>query len=360
MVPPELVQLLANYTAMKIFHSPTHRLHTPPFEVFDGGQRLPYLESPERMEVILRALETKDWAEILPPSDFGLAPLSRIHSRDYLAFLASAWTNWQTTEPQATAAAESLPLLPATFARPTQHRRPTTILGQAGYYMMDLSAPITAGTYTAALSAAHCALSAAQAVLQGERVAFALCRPPGHHAGKAFCGGYCYFNNAAIAADWLCENGKIAILDIDYHAGNGTQEIFYDRADVLTISIHADPAEEYPYFAGYADEHGSDAGLGYHHNFPLPAGSNDTLYLQTLEKALHLVTNFAPQFLVLSLGMDIYREDPLGKFDITTAGIEQIARRIAALGLPTVLVLEGGYHTAALGQNIATFLQAFL
>jgi acetoin utilization deacetylase AcuC-like enzyme len=345
---------------MKIFHSPAHRLHTPPFEVFDGGQRVPYLESPERMEVILQALQKMNWAEILPPADFGLAPISQVHTPDYLAFLASAWTGWRATEPQADAAADDLPLLPATFARPGQHRRPDSILGQAGYYMMDLSAPITAGTYTAALSAAHCALSAGKAVLEGERAAFALCRPPGHHAGKSYCGGYCYLNNAAITANWLCANGKVAILDIDYHAGNGTQEIFYDRADVLTLSIHADPAQEYPYFSGYADEQGNAAGLGYHRNFPLPMGTGDAAYLETLNKALHLLTDFAPRFLVLSLGMDSYREDPLGKFDITTQGIQQIARRIADLRLPTVLVLEGGYHTAALGKNVTTFLEAFL
>ncbi|MGC8856076.1 MAG: histone deacetylase family protein, partial [Anaerolineae bacterium] len=336
------------------------RLHAPAFEVFDGGQRVPYLESPERMEVILQALQKRDWAEILPPTNFGLVPLSRVHARDYLTFLASAWTGWRATEPQAGAAADGFPLLPATFTRPGQQRRPASILGQAGYYMMDLSAPITAGTHTAALSAAHCALSAGKAVLEGERAAFALCRPPGHHAGKAYCGGYCYLNNAAIVADWLCANGKVTILDIDYHAGNGTQEIFYDRADVLTLSLHADPAEEYPYFSGYADEQGIAAGLGFHRNFPMPAGTGDDAYLQTLHKALRLLTDFAPRFLVLSLGMDIYREDPLGKFDITAQGIQQIARRIADLGLPTVLVLEGGYHTAALGENVATFLEAFL
>lgn len=344
---------------MKIFYSPHHRLHTPTFEVFDGGRPVPYLESPERMTVILQALEKTPWAEILPPVDFGFSPLTEIHTPDYLEFLASAWTSWRATGSEAAAAADGAPLLPATFARPGQQRRPQSVLGQAGYHMMDLSAPILEHTYLAALSAAQCALSAANALLTGETATFALVRPPGHHAGKAYCGGYCYLNNAALAAHWLCIKGRVAILDVDYHAGNGTQEIFYDRADVLTISIHADPAVEYPYFAGYAEEQGSGPGLGYHHNFPLPLGTEDAPYLQTLEQALQHIQAYAPSFLVVSLGMDLYIDDPLGQFNITQRGIQQIAARIAGLGLPTAIILEGGYHTAALGENVVSFLGAF-
>jgi acetoin utilization deacetylase AcuC-like enzyme len=225
--------------------------------------------------------------------------------------------------------------------------------------MFDLSAPIIDGTYRAALGSANCALSGAKAIAEGEKSAFALCRPPGHHAGKSFCGGYCYLNNAAIAANWLSSLGKVALLDIDYHAGNGTQDIFYERGDVLTLSIHADPDGEYPAFCGYADETGAGQGSGLHRNFPLSDGTDDSQYLSVLAEALGLVLSFAPAFLVLSAGMDLYAGDPLGKFKVTQEGIRQIGKRIAALELPTLIVMEGGYNNAALGENITTLLENF-
>src|SRR5512147_312341 len=249
---------------MKVYYSEAHRQHEPSFEVFDGGLRVPYLESPERMDRILDALHETDWSEITEPQDFGLEPILAVHEREYLGFLASAWTDWLASEAQ-----DKSVLLPATFALRRQPQKPKSLLGRAGYYIMDLSACIVEGTYIAALSSANCALSAAQAVANGERSAFGLCRPPGHHAGKDYAGGYCFINNASVAANWLSAKGKVAVLDIDYHCGNGTQDIFYQRADVLTISIHADPNFEYPHYAGYAEETGSGVGLGFHKNIPL-------------------------------------------------------------------------------------------
>jgi acetoin utilization deacetylase AcuC-like enzyme len=225
--------------------------------------------------------------------------------------------------------------------------------------MMDLSACIVEGTYAAALASANCALSAAEALSNGEHAAFALCRPPGHHAGKDYAGGYCFLNNAALAAHWLSAQGKVALLDVDYHCGNGTQDIFYDRADVLTISIHADPNFEYPYYAGFANEMGAGAGLGFHKNFPLPKGAGNTSYLSALAEALQLIRNFAPEHLVISAGMDIYADDPLGKIGVTTEGIGEIGKRISALDLPTVIVMEGGYNNEALGRNTVEFLSPF-
>ena len=225
--------------------------------------------------------------------------------------------------------------------------------------MMDLSAPIGAETYRAALDSANCALSGAQALMGGEKASFALCRPPGHHAGKANCGGYCYLNNAAIAANWLSHKGKVAILDIDFHAGNGTQDIFYYRSDVLTISIHADPAIEYPYYAGYADETGSGDGLSYHKNYPLPYGTADNAYMDTLRLALETVRDFSPRFLVLSAGMDISQDDPLGKFKITSDGIRKIGNAISLEGYPTLIVLEGGYNLSSLGENVVSLIGYF-
>lgn len=340
---------------MKIFYSETHRGHTPQFEVFDGGLRMPYLENAERIDRILQALRGTAWAEILEPQDFGLDPIRAVHDERYLDFLASAWTEWLATEPK-----DPSTLLPATFALRRQPHIPRSLLGRAGYYIMDLSACIVAGTYAAALASANCALSASQAVESDGRTAFALCRPPGHHAGKDYAGGYCFINNAAVAAQWLSSKGRVAILDMDYHCGNGTQDIFYERADVLTISIHADPDFEYPSYMGYADERGAGDGLGFHRNFPLPKGTDDAGYLRVLEEALSMIREFKPAYLVVSAGMDVYADDPLGTIKVTTPGIAEIGERISALDLPTVIVMEGGYANEALGKNILAFLSPFV
>jgi acetoin utilization deacetylase AcuC-like enzyme len=344
---------------MKVFYSENHKDHAPDFEVFEGGVRTPYLETPDRAARILNALKETDWAEVHAPLDFGMEPILAVHDRDYVDFLKHAWAQWIAEEPGVDPSSGRSPLLPATFALRSMQRRPEGLLGQAGYYMMDLSAPIVAGTYAAALQAVNCALSAASSIAADGQAAFALTRPPGHHAGRSNCGGYCYFNNAAIAADWLSRKGKAALLDIDYHAGNGTQEIFYERGDVLSISIHADPAYEYPYFAGYEEQQGSGAGQGWHRNFPLPAGTDDSQYLQALEQALVLLRDFKPLHMVVSAGMDIYAKDPLGRIKVTTKGIVEIGRQIAALQRPTAIIMEGGYNNQALGLNTVSFLEAF-
>jgi len=339
---------------LKVYYSEAHRQHDPPFEIFDGGLRMPYLENPDRMDRILNALGATDWVEIREPADFGLDPIYAVHDKAYVNFLASSWTEWLATESR-----DKSTLLPSTFALRRYPQKPTSLLGRAGYYVMDLSACIVAGTYVAALASANCALSAAQAVANGDRSAFALCRPPGHHAGKDYAGGYCFINNASVAANWLSSREKVALLDIDYHCGNGTQDIFYDRADVLTISIHADPNFEYPYYAGYPNETGSGAGLGFHKNFPLEKGADDARYLSALEEALDLIHEFEPKYLVVSAGMDIYADDPLGTIKVTTQGIREIGKRISAVNLPTVIVMEGGYNNDALGRNMISLLGEF-
>ena len=339
---------------MKVYYSEAHRKHEPAFEVFDGGLRVPYLENPDRMDRILSALHQTDWAKIVEPRDFGLDPIYAVHDKEYVDFLASAWTEWLATE-----AKDKSTLLPSTFALRRQPQKPTSLLGRAGYYMMDLSACLVEGTFVASLASAHCALGAAEAVAGAERAAFALCRPPGHHAGKDYAGGYCFINNAAVAANWLAAQGKVALLDIDYHCGNGTQDIFYDRSDVLTISIHADPNFEYPHYAGYADETGTGPGRGFHKNFPLEKGTDDARYLSALEEALSIICDFTPRFLVISAGMDIYADDPLGTIKVTTEGIGEIGKWIAVLHLPTLIVMEGGYNNDALGRNIISLLGEF-
>jgi len=336
---------------MKVFYSETHRKHEPPFEVFEAGLRVPYLENPDRMDRILNALRGVDWVELREPDDFGLDPIRAVHDEEYLNFLASAWTEWLDSDSK-----DKSTLLPATFALRRHPQKPKSLLGRAGYYMMDLSACIVEGTYSAVLASANCALSAAQAVANGDRSAFGLCRPPGHHAGKDYAGGYCFVNNASVAANWLSSKERVALLDIDYHAGNGTQDIFYDCDNVLTISIHADPHFEYPNFMGHADERGEGNGLGFHHNFPLQKDTNDDEYLSVLDEAIRFIREFKPAYLVVSAGMDIYAEDPLGTFKVTTNGIREIGKRIASLGLPTVILMEGGYANEALGTNILALL----
>ena len=336
---------------MKVFYSEEHRKHQPSFEVFDGGLRTPYLENADRMDRVLKALLPADWVELCEPKDFGLEPIYAVHERDYVDFLASCWAEWLDSEAQ-----DKSVLLPATFALRRNPQKPTGLLGRAGYHLMDLSACIVEGTYAAALASANCALSAAAAIASGEHAAFALCRPPGHHAGKDYAGGYCFINNASVAANWLTSEGKVALLDIDYHCGNGTQDIFYDRSDVLTISIHADPNFEYPHFWGFADETGTGAGLGFHKNFPLEKGTDNESYLSALEAALDLIRGFKPKYLVVSAGMDIYADDPLGTIKVSTEGIGKIGKRIESLELPTLVLMEGGYANEVLGTNVVRFL----
>ena len=344
---------------MKIFYSEENRKHYPPYEVFDGGKRVEYFENPDRVDRILSALGKTDWAELTEPSDFGLDPILAVHDREYINFLASCWTEWLASDPEVAATPEQHAFLPATFALRRKARPTNSLHGRGGYYIMDLSACIVEGTYKASLASANCALNAAYSSFILHNSSFALCRPPGHHAGKDYAGGYCFINNAAVAANWLSSKGKAALLDIDYHAGNGTQDIFYERNDVLTISIHGDPDYEYPHYIGFADETGAGAGLGFHKNFPLPKDTGDEGYFSALNKALEMIQNFAPTYLVLSAGMDTFDGDPLGKFHVTCEGFAEIGKRIAGLKLPTAIIMEGGYANDALGTNVVTLLENF-
>jgi acetoin utilization deacetylase AcuC-like enzyme len=341
---------------MKVFYSETHSMHNPPFEILDGGERVPSFETSQRIDSILFSLKAAQDFSLASPDDFGMEPIRAVHDQGYLEFLQTAYSQWINES----ANYEHSALTPATFPPGGIGKIPKSVLGKAGHYMMDLSAPIGAHTFDAAYQAAQCALSGARNLINGSRSTFALIRPPGHHAGPANCGGYCYLNNAAISANYLCATEhKVAILDVDYHAGNGTQEIFYDRKDVFTISIHADPDEEYPYYLGYLAEIGRGEGLGFHRNFPLPLGSADQGYLTALDQAMELIRDYQPDFLVVSLGLDLAKGDPLGKFQITDDGIGQIGKAIANIKLPTLIVLEGGYDIPNLGSRVVRFLENF-
>ncbi|MBZ0292391.1 MAG: histone deacetylase family protein [Anaerolineae bacterium] len=336
---------------MYIIYSPDHALHNPPQEFMEGTLST-YLESPRRAEIILQAVQEAALGEIVAPANFGLNPILAIHHADYVDHLRTIYERWVALggAPQAA--------LPSIYPQRDLFRQvPVSPWATVGYYSLDLSAPVTEGTYAAARRSAHVALTGARYLLDGEKLAYALCRPPGHHASADLMGGYCYFNNAAIAAQHLVQSGPVAILDIDVHGGNGTQAIFYERSDVLFISIHGAPEWEYPYFCGYADERGAGAGEGYNFNYPLPKGTDDEAYLRVLDEALAHIYRHRPAYLVLSAGFDTFKDDPLGQLALTTPGYEAIGQRIAALGVPTLVVQEGGYAVDALGQNAVSLLR---
>jgi acetoin utilization deacetylase AcuC-like enzyme len=339
---------------MKLIHSPLHALHHGGKELH-RGELVPCYEMPARVDHILAAIARAGW-KVEAPRDYGDDVLARVHDAGYLAFLRGAYGEWQ-------AEGRDGFMLPGAFpARGMRRDRvPAGLHARLGYYAFDAGSPIVEGTWQAARAAAHCALTAADFVAAGERSAYALCRPPGHHAGRAVCGGYCFLNNAALAAQRLRDAGfaRVAVLDVDYHHGNGTQDIFWDRDDVLFVSIHGDPDTEYPFYLGHADERGAGPGEGFNHNFPLPRDTDWNSYAATLEAALGQVADYAPQALVVSLGVDIFEGDPISQFRLAAADFPRLGARIAALGLPTVLVQEGGYAVAEIGDNVASVLTAF-
>ena len=332
---------------MKVVYSPTHQRHAPVQEWTREGY-VPYFECPERAERILQQLQTAPGFEIVLPQTYAPELLLIIHDPGYLHFLEKVYPAWVAAGEPASG------VMPVTFAQ--GGRKPADLVNQAGYYCFDTT-PIVGGTYEAALAAAHCALSAADLIKAGERAAYDLCRPPGHHAARALCGGYCYLNNAALAAARL--GGRVALLDIDYHHGNGTQEIFYHSDQVLFISLHADPNYAYPFFWGYADEYGAGKGKGFTRNLPLPAGTDDARYLEALDQALAPIRNFAPDFLVISAGFDLLAGDPLGDFAVSLEGLKRIGERLADLRLPSLIVQEGGYNLGNLGRAALALLGAF-
>ena len=344
---------------MITFYNHLHAQHRGQFEMYRGAL-VPCFEVPERADQVLAELQRRQLGTVQPPQAFDDAVLERIHSPRYLRFLASAWDQWVALDP----AHSSKDILPSVW--PTRSFRtdiePDNFAAKMGLYSFDAGTPLTAGTWVAARAGAHCALSAAQQLVQGERAAFALSRPPGHHAGADFFGGYCFLNNAALAAQHLRDAGlaKVAVLDIDYHHGNGTQSIFYDRADVFFTSIHGDPRTEFPFYLGHADECGAGAGLGTNLNLPLPRGTGFEVWSQALDTALQAIAKFGANALVVSLGMDTFAGDPISGFTLASADYLRVGQRIAQAGLPTALVFEGGYAVAEVGVNAVNVLEGFL
>ena len=334
--------------------SEDHHLHFGKYELIDGKFVTPF-ECPQRMDLVMARLEEAKLGEVMPPRDFGLDPIGRVHSADFIDFLQTVHGQWSKAHGDTDALPNCWP------SRTMRQIIPQGLYGKLCYYSFDAGTPITSGTWKAVVSAANVALTGAELVNKGQKAVFSICRPPGHHASADLYGGYCFFNNAAIAAQFFLDAGaqRVAILDVDYHHGNGTQAIFYDRSDVMYLSLHADPAQEYPYFLGYADETGAKEGQGCNHNFPMPWGTQWPAYRESLEKAVGFIRNYSADVLVISLGVDTFEKDPISKFLLKSDHFSEIGGTIARLDLPTLFVMEGGYAVEDIGVNVMNVLRGF-
>lgn len=337
--------------------SDQHALHAPAFEFF-RGERVPCFESPARATWVKNRLLQRGH-ELRAPHIDSRALLAQVHTARYLAFLENAWRDWLALAPG------NGELQPFPSVWPVRTLRsdlePENFTARLGLYAMDNGSALSAGTWAAAKAGSDAAASAAQLLAEGQRAVFCCSRPPGHHAGADFMGGYCFLNNAAVAAQALRQVGhaRVAVLDVDYHHGNGTQSIFYERDDVLFVSLHGDPRTEYPFYLGHADETGAGAGLGFNLNLPLAAGSSVQTWFAALEQACRRIAQHGAQALVVSLGLDTFADDPICTFALRATDFQRLGQRLAALDLPVVFVLEGGYATEALGVNAVQVLDGF-
>ena len=335
----------AVFSGVQMAHAPTR--------FFSKGNLVSYPESPDRARALLEGAR-QSGAQICAARRFGDDKIAAIHNPRYLDFLRNGFDEWSQIEG---AGPEMMASLRPTM--PVRHES-EHIMAKAGRYMMDFSCAMTARTWAAVQASAMTALTAADLCLRGDPVTYALCRPPGHHAYRNRAGGFCYLNNSALAAQHLrTVHDRVAILDVDVHHGNGTQSVFWRQPDVLTVSIHADPDEYYPYYWGGAEEDGDEKGKGYNLNLPLPVRSGDDAWLGALDVALKRIADYRPGVLVIALGLDAHEADPLQGGSVTQAGFARIAEQIASLSLPTVIVQEGGYLTEHLPDNLAMFLTAY-
>lgn len=340
---------------MITYYSDKHRLRQPKTEL-EGGQLIAPFECPERVEWVLKRIHETQLGEVREPRQFGPDPVLRVHDAAYVDFLATCWEDWRAAGKKG----EIIPSIWPSRSMNSPHM-PKDIDGRVGYYALAGETSICAGTWEAAQASKDVALSAMQAILEGEKSAFALCRPPGHHAARDQYGGYCFLNNAAIAAQYARDNGheRVVVLDIDFHHGNGTQDIFYERDDVLVVSIHGDPSDAFPHFLGYADEVGKGTGQGYNLNISLPQGTPYSIWATELDKALAQIQAFNPQSLIVSLGVDTFAGDPISFFKLASEDFIDCGQRIAVLGIDTLFVMEGGYAVEEIGINAVNVLQGF-
>ena len=342
---------------MKIIYSKDHFGHAGIKEL-RGEDWVGMADNPERMRIILAALADRGLRDVHSPAPHGPEAILRVHDAGFLRFLEHGYPMWAVRHGAGSAA----------FARSfgmrgmAQTPDETSIDAMLSAYTFDIFSPLVAGSWAAIRSAADVALSGAAAMQDGAQSVFSLCRPPGHHASQDLAGGYCYLNNAAIAAQFHRDQGarRVAILDVDYHHGNGTQRIFYDRADVLFVSLHGRPEQEYPFLLGFAHETGAGAGAGFNVNLPMPKGTTMDGYGAALDSAVQRIRAYAPDMLVVSLGVDTFEGDPVGGFHLQTDDFLRVGQAIGRIGLPTHFVMEGGYALDALGANVANVLSGYL
>jgi len=328
---------------MKILYSDVHRSHVPLYEIFNGHSD-PHAEVPARVENIRNSLKKAGYRINTPIKEIPMSLLYGTHRRDYVDFIKEGSSySYPSVFP---------------YNHVNEKRKLVNPLARHGRFSFDLYTPMHRQIFTVARQSASLAYELANDLRDGRISAgYAMCRPPGHHAEYAKMGGYCYFNNSALAANYLSHNGRVAVLDVDFHHGNGTQNIFYERNDVLTISIHADPDWKFPYFTGFKHETGRGKGKGYNINYPLPKDTGNGNYQKTLICAIVKIKRFRPHYLIVPLGLDTHKDDPIGGFALSTDYYTKMARTIKMLGLPTLIVQEGGYNTKLLGNNVVAFLK---
>jgi acetoin utilization deacetylase AcuC-like enzyme len=348
---------------MQVVHTERHRAHAPAVETYLGVPT-PANEVPARVDSIVRALTDDGGFAFVDPTDHGLGPIHAVHDPGLVRFLEEAWPEVERQRiDRDFLSADTYPTRSMfqgmSEAFVATRPEPVAIGGRAGWWGLDSSNPIVAGTYDAARGSVDVALTAVDLVLGGETIAYGLCRPPGHHAASAMAGGYCFFNNAAVAAQSIVERTgeRVAVLDVDVHHGNGTQQIFWRREDVFYASLHADPTQLYPFFLGHADEVGEGPGRGANLNLPLPPRTDDAGYLETLDLALERIADTPGSIVVVSLGFDTYHLDPIGTLGLTTAGYHAMGRAVGSLGRRMVILQEGGYHVGDLGANARAWLR---
>lgn len=339
---------------MKTIFSEKHKLRNSKTELY-GGQLVKPFERPSRAEFIINRIVERNLGPVHEPTDYGMEPIYKIHDKGYIEFMQEAWELWQAENFEGEA-------IPTTWpARRMNQRIPNFIEGKLGYYAMASETSISQGTWEAAYWSAQVALTGAAQVSAGDRGVFALCRPPGHHCAIDMYGGYCFLNNAAIAAQSLLDNGaeRVAVVDVDFHHGNGTQDIFYKRKDVLFASLHGDPLDAFPHFLGYADEQGEGEGMGYTINYPMKPDTGFQEWRAALSDALSKVSEFAPDALIISLGVDTFENDPISFFRLQSDDFTSYGKDIAKLQIPTLFVMEGGYDIDEIGINTVNVLEGF-
>ena len=334
--------------------SEKHALRDSRTELY-GGELVPPFECPVRAEHILQRVKDVGLGDIIAPDAFDIEAVTRVHDPDFIRFLETCWDEWSATGYKGEAIPTCWP------ARGMQQRVPTHIEGKVGYYAMAAETAISNGTWEAARASVDVALTAQAALRDGANEAFALCRPPGHHAAGDMFGGYCFINNAAVAAQAFLDQGasRVALLDVDFHHGNGSQAIFYDRSDVMFLSLHGDPKDAFPHFLGYADESGQGDGEGFNHNYPMGPGTSFRTWGEALADACGKIREYAPDALVISLGVDTFENDPISFFKLASDDFKRYGATIASLNLPTLFIMEGGYAVEEIGVNAVNVLQGY-